>query len=199
MHPGIFTTPASWKICCATVARDRSSWRLRNSPGLNGKFCYISCDLEETLFLFCYFVLTVVGSSGSPKIPPPKRKWALDGRVNRQDTEDFDLILVPASRAGFLDCGVEIVYNSNSLSEMGREDVEDYFCLINRLEPRYIFHQNSNFFPGETSSHGHTEVLARDFPIDYGVYEELNRAVAPWQGGQGRHREDLYARRDLMK
>ena len=174
-------------------------WRLRNTLGLNGKFCYISCDLEETLFLFCYFVLTEVGSSGSQKIPPPKLKWALDGAVSNQDTEDFDLILVPASRSGSLDCGVDIVYNSNSLSEMGREHVEDYFRLINRLKPRYIFHQNSNFFPWETSLRGHIEVLARDFPIDHGVYEELYRAVAPWQGGQGRHREYLYARRGWMK
>lgn len=174
-------------------------WRLWNTPGMVGEFCYINCDLEETLFLFCYFALTGAASFGSRNIPPPKIKWALDGVIRGQDTQQYDLILVPASRSGFLDCGVDIAYNSNSLSEMAREDVEDYFRIINRLKPRFIFHQNSNFFPWEASSRGHIEVLARDFPIDHGVYEELYRAVAPWMGAQGRYREYLYARRDLVK
>ena len=154
---------------------------------------YINCDLEEILFLFFYFVVTGALSS---KISPPKLKWAIDGQISRQDTEEYDLIFIPASRFGFLDCGADIAYNSNSLSEMGREDIEAYLWFINHLNPRYIFHQNSNAVAWNVSARGHDEVLARDFPINYAVYEELYRAVTPWQGAHGRYREYLYARRD---
>ena len=102
---------------------------------------------------------------------------------------------MPASVHASIDCGIDIAYNSNSLSEMSREDIHSYFETIHRNKPGSIFHQNSNFFPWEESSRGHVEILARDFPVDRVNYREVYRAVSPWMGARGRYREYLWARK----
>jgi hypothetical protein len=135
---------------------------------------------------------------GSDKNAKPTLKWAIDGVVTREDTERFDLILVPAMKHNGIKCGIDIAYNSNSLSEMTRQDIEEYFVTINGNRPKFIFHQNSNFNLWKESSRGHVEVLARDFPIDCYSYEECYRAISPFMGAHGRYREYMYIRRDMI-
>jgi hypothetical protein len=170
-------------------------WRDRKAPE---GFCYVNCDLEETLFVFHYFVSTAV-ANGGPDVSRPRVKWALDERITAEDTAEYDLILVPASNRDSIDCGFDIAYNANSFSEMAREDLHDYFGIIDRNAPRFIFHQNSNFIPWKESSRGHMETLARDFPIDEEMYEKHYMAVSPWTGANGRYREYLYAHRDVWR
>lgn len=172
-------------------------WRLWSDLQGSDKFCYINCDLEESLFLFYYFIMTCAASSQYRDVAPPKVKWAIDGHITNEDTGKYDVILVPANRHSALDCNLDIVYNAHSLSELARDDVDSYFQTINRIRPKFMFHVNSNFFPWSESSLGHIEVLSRDFPIDHESYEEVCRAVSPWMGASGRYREYLYIREDI--
>lgn len=154
---------------------------------ITDSFCYIVCDLMETLFTNYYY--TQKWSYASHK--NIKIKWALDGRINLNEIASYDLILVPSNSHNHIDVGFDIAYNANSFSEMSYQDVKDYFTTIDRNEPEYIFHQNSNYNLWETSSRGHTEVLAKDFPIPQG-YQLVYQAISPWTGAGGRYREYLY-------
>ena len=142
--------------------------------------------------------MTCAASSQSKDVAPPKVKWAIDGHITNEDVTEYDLILVPASRHSALDCELDIVYNAHSLSELAPDDVDHYFQTINRIRPRFMLHVNSNFFPWSESSLGHIEVLSRDFPVDRKNYIEISRAVSPWMGANGRYREYLYMRKDMI-
>ncbi len=152
-------------------------------------FCYIVCDLMETLFTNYYYTKKWAHEEEKDI----KIKWALDGRIIKEDVENYDLILVPSNSHENIDIGCDIAYNANSFSEMSFQTVGDYFGTIEKNKPNYIFHQNSNFKLWETSSRGHTEVLAKDFPIPAG-YQLVYQAISPWTGAGGRYREYLYQR-----
>lgn len=141
--------------------------------------CYINCDLPETLYIAYYFLRKSLNK---------KIVWALDG-----DTRDIfaDIILVPAINGQKISPVVDVIFNSNSLSEMAKETVVSYMDLLHNLQPTYFLHQNSNFvlFP---NSPRHIEVIATSFPIDKNLYHEVYRAISPWQGAGGRYREFLY-------
>jgi hypothetical protein len=150
----------------------------------SGAVAYIDCDLPETLLVAYYFLRKSCGKAV---------RWAFDG-VQQKDLMPGAIILVPAEVVGRVACDVRVVFNSNSLSEMAKTTVEGYFDFVNRLGPKHIYHQNSNFllFP---KSVRHIEVLARDFPIDRSIYSEIYRSIAPWQTAGGRYREFLFTRR----
>jgi hypothetical protein len=134
---------------------------------------YIDIDLPETLYLAYYFL-----SKAGINV-----KWALKNRP------DADVVLVPADRKHLVQSKVDVVFNANSLSEMGKTTVNEYFQSVNTVwKPEHVLHQNSNvlLFP---HSGRHIEVLARDFPLDKKKYVEVYRAMAPWQGAGGRYRE----------
>ena len=143
------------------------------------KIKYINIDLPETLYLINFF-LSEIGLDV---------KWAID------HIPEADVVLVPADRKHLLKTQIVLVFNSNSLSEMGKQTVAEYCNFINTIwKPKHFLHQNSNvlLFP---NSPRHIEVLARDFPIR-GDYREIYRAIAPWQGAGGRYREFLYERKN---
>ena len=150
-------------------------------------FCYIVCDLMETLFINYYFTSKWASFLGKEI----KIKWALDGKITFEDQKNYQLILVPSTDHNNIDIGINLAYNSNSFSEMSKEDVWEYFDTIHKNHPKYIFHQNSNFNLWENSSRGHKEVLAKEFPISE-EYELVYQAISPWTGAGGRYREYLY-------
>jgi hypothetical protein len=154
---------------------------------MRGCFCYIVCDLMETLLTNYYYTKKWITSSGSDI----EIKWALDGRLSKEDTDRYQLILVPSGSHSNINIGFDIAYNANSFSEMSYEDINGYFDTIERNKPEFIFHQNSNFRLWEISSREHTEVMAKDFPIPKD-YKMIYQAVSPWTGGGGRYREYLY-------
>lgn len=139
---------------------------------------YIDIDLPETLYLTYYFL----AKSGMDV------KWAVDS------FPVADVVLVPAGRKEILKGQFDVVFNSYSLSEMGKQSSDEYIDLINtQWQPKYFFHENSNFllYP---NSERHIEILARDFPIDKAKYHKVYQAVSPWQGSGGRGREFFYER-----
>ncbi len=142
--------------------------------------CYVDCDLPESLYLAYYFLRKALNK---------KIIWAVDEETSK--LTDADIILVPATNLDLISGSVDIIFNANSFSEMGRKTIDEYISLLHRLRPMYFLHQNSNFllFP---KSQRHVEILASAFPISYSLYQEVYRAMAPWQGGSGRYREFLY-------
>lgn len=140
---------------------------------------YINCDLPETLYLCYYFLKKALPAHVSIG-------WAIESMPNT------DIVLVPAHKKQLIK-KADIVFNANSLSEMGQRTVNEYFRLIHKLRPLYFMHQNSNFllFP---NSPRHIEVLASDFPIKESLYKKMYMALTPWQGASGRYREYLYQR-----
>lgn len=143
------------------------------------KVSYVNIDLPETLYIMYYFL-----SKAGYDV-----QWAIDSLPEAQ------IVLVPTDRKQLVTGKYDLVFNSNSLSEMGRPTVESYFDSINTVwQPIYLLHQNSNvlLFPDSVR---HIEVLSKDFPIDKTKYIEIYRAISPWQGAGGRYREFLYKQR----
>ena len=155
--------------------------------------CYLNCDLIEALVVFYYFVHKCCEVAG---IAPPRTKWTQQATAS--ELASNDLVLMPAGPGVNIErASVGTVYNSNSLSEMGGDDVAFYFDLIESCDPRFIFHQNSdqplwNIQRG--ARRNHQEVLSRDFPVA-DRYDEVYKVMSPWIGGAGRYREYLYQRR----
>lgn len=146
-----------------------------------GKFQFIDCDLPETLYL-CYFFLKKM-------LPPSVRiEWAIE------KMPDSDIVLVPAHKKDLVK-SADVIFNMNSLSEMGRKTVSQYMNVLHNIKPLYFLHQNSNYllFP---KSKRHIEILASEFPIKRTLFREVYAAIAPWQGGGGRYREYLYVRKE---
>ena len=79
---------------------------------------YINCDLESTLAVWRYYVTHSVGEKACELVSSHRR----------------DAIRAP----------VDVVCNFHSWSEMSRADLEAYFALVRRIQPRHIFHCNAN-------------------------------------------------------
>ncbi|GEM_PF-1247102 len=144
---------------------------------------YVNCDLPETLCLAYYFL----------KKATNKKISLLTRGVTESDISKNDAVFVPSLFAQEIACNTDIVYNCHSLSEMGRETIEQYFHLIHKLQPTYFYHQNSNFilFPNSVR---HIEIPACSFPLDKKKYQQVYMALSPWLGGGGRYREFLFKR-----
>jgi hypothetical protein len=144
---------------------------------LQRKIRYINCDLPETLYA-CYFFLRKT-------MPSLKIGWNIDSSA--------DVILIPTQVKDVIS-KADLMFNSHSFSEMEEKTVRAYMALLHKIEPKYFFHDNSNFvlFP---KSERHIEILASDFPIKHSMYERVYMALSPWQGGGGRYREYLYVRK----
>jgi hypothetical protein len=74
---------------------------------------------------------------------------------------------------------------------MSFEDVAAYFAMIDRLRPRWLFHENATTRLRETSDRGHVEILASDFPVP-AAYQLVGIEPSPWLTGAGRYGEHLY-------
>ena len=146
----------------------------------------------ETLLINYYFTKKWSYISGKNI----KIKWVLDGAISSEDKDEYDLILVPATSHENIRVDFDVAYNANSFSEMSSQDINRYFETIRKNKPEYIFHQNSNYRLWVTSSRGHVEVLAEDFPIPP-EYRLLYQAISPWTGAGGRYREYLYTLKRL--
>lgn len=116
---------------------------------------YIDCDLPETLYMAYFFLRKALPSSVTIA-------FAID------KIPEADVVLVPAQLKHLIR-KANLVFNANSLSEMGKKTVREYFDLIHEVKPEFFLHQNSNFvlFP---DSERHIEVIASEFPIDRSKY-----------------------------
>lgn len=142
---------------------------------------HINCDLPETLVVAYYFLAKSLG----------KKPMLFTGGSLKEQLPESGIVLVPSTLVSDIDITADVVFNCNSLSEMGEETVGNYMKLIKKMSPQYFLHENSNIilFP---DSERHIEIPASKFPLDKEIYQEVYRALCPWQGAGGRYREFLY-------
>jgi putative sugar O-methyltransferase len=144
---------------------------------------FVNCDLLEGLYISYYFLRKATDKSIA---------WALtDAPVSSYEA---DVVLVPADNDRSITGPIDVVINCNSLSEMAKETLGHYMARLHQWKPSFFLHQNSNFvlFPNSVR---HIEVPASEYPLDRSAFEEVYRAMAPWQGAGGRYREFLYRHR----
>ena len=151
------------------------------------KFKYINIDLNNTLVTNYYYI---------------KKKYkniniSFQDKVKKNDFHKKDIIFIPFSKDLFnkINLKADLVYNSNSFSEMNKGILYKYFKLINKIFlPQYILHQNSNIllYP---KSKMHIEVQSKNFPINKLKYKKIYSGLSLFQGGSGRYREFLYKKK----
>ena len=148
----------------------------------NFKDIYINIDILETLLINYYFLRKYT-----------KKKIILCDLENPKKFNNQNIYLATTSYFSKLKVKIDIIFNSNSFSEMSKNDVIYYFKYINILKSKYIYHQNSNFllFP---NSLRHIEILAKDFPINKKKYKLILKSMSMFGSGSGRYREYLYKR-----
>ncbi len=141
---------------------------------------YINIDILETLLINYYFLRKYT-----------KRNIIICDLTNINNFNSKNLYLGTSNYFKNLNKEIDLVFNSNSFSEMSKNDVINYFKLINKYQPKYIYHQNSNvlLFP---NSIRHIEILAKDFPIDKNKYKLQHHNLSLWSPGSGRFREYFY-------
>lgn len=103
-----------------------------------------------------------------------------------------DIVLVPVGQEHRIPA-VDLVYSANALGEMPPAAVHGHMRTIERLAPRWVYHQGAHFSSGGgMRSTAYTEVL----PADFGLrgYREVYRARACWGGTGDRYWEFLLER-----
>ena len=154
----------------------------------NFKFKYINIDLINTLITNIYYIASSHRNS----------KLIFKKKIIKSDLKKNDIFFMPFSKKIFsnINFNVDLVFNSNSLSEMNLKTIKNYFKLINKkLCPKYILHQNSNIllYP---NSNLHVEIQSKQFPIDKLRYEQVYTHPSLFQGGSGRYREYLFKKKN---
>ena len=146
---------------------------------LNFKNTYFNIDLPETLFI-CYYYLR-------------KNKINCEFLTNVKKIKKGVFYLIPSIDYEKIVRNIEfgVFFNSASLSEMDKKIAFNYIEMINKKQPKYILHCNSNYlaFP---NSKIHIEILAKNFPINKKSYELVYKYISPFQGASGRYRIFLY-------
>ena len=156
-------------------------------------FCYINCDLEDSLIISYYFLKTSFLSVGETL--DRLCEWRFDKDISHTAS---DFVFVPAHNFEAIHMAPDIVYNCNSFSEMTEDQVDKYFWLIRKLSPKIIFHQNA-VHPEEEQREilGVRELSADKFPVG-NDYELVHYSVSPWWSVRGDYREFYYVRKDLL-
>jgi len=151
------------------------------------KFNYINIDLHKTLQVAYYFIRKnfdkkiIISKSVSNDIFKKKNQ----------------IVFIPYNEQEFWNSSlkVDLLFNSNSFSEMGKKSLLHYFKIINnKIKPKYILHQNTNL-KSFSKLKIYKEIPSSKFPIDLKNYDLLNFSLSNFQGGSGRYREYLYKRK----
>lgn len=129
-------------------------------------------DLPETLYLAWYW-LTEAGVHVA--------WWDED--------PEADVLLVPNGEVSKIQ-NVDLVFNAHSFSEMPLEVVKNYLAWVERVEPRYLYHDNAHLL---NPLNEFSEVRACDM-VPGEPYRELYRAPTVWPEMGVRYWEFLYER-----
>ncbi len=150
------------------------------------KFKYINIDIFKTLPVAYYYL---------------KKSFKIDiaimKSINNKDLDKNDFIFVPYFGQNFWHTNkkTNIIFNSNSFSEMGKKTLYQYFeCINKKIKPLYLLHQNTNITSFK-KLRKYQEIPSSKFPIDYSKYEMINSSISLFQGGSGRYREYLFKRK----
>lgn len=151
------------------------------------KFKYINVDLFRTLPVAYYFLKKSF-----------KTDIVIKSFVDKKVLKKNDFIFIPYYGQNFwkTNSKIDVLFNSNSFSEMGKKTLFHYFKIINKkIKPDYIMHQNTNISSfKKLKKYG--EIPSSKFPIDYKNYSMINFCVSIFQGGSGRYREFLFKRKN---
>ena len=142
----------------------------------------MNVDIIETLLINYYFLRKYT-----------KKKIIICDLQNPKKFDNKKIYLATRNYFSKLRLNIDIVFNSNSFSEMSKNDVKYYFKYINFYKSKYIYHQNSDvlLYP---NSLRHIEVLAKNFPVNKKKYKLILKNMSLWGSGSGRYREYLYKR-----
>ena len=154
------------------------------------KFTYLMVDLEPVLFIAYYFSMNTLDAHGQ------KQDFLIFGGEGNNSSlianeiKQFQTVFVPRALIPMLDFQPDLVYNSNSLCEMPKDEIDKYFELIHKIAPRYMF-LASNIWPLYVS--GGAIVPLGEFPIpaDYAVQQWR---YSGWAAGAGKLKEVVYER-----
>ena len=141
---------------------------------------YINIDILETLLINYYFLRKYT-----------KKNIIICDLASINNFNPKNLYLGTTNYFKDLNTKIDLVFNSNSFSEMSKKDIWYYFKFIEAYKSKYIYHQNSNIllFPNSTR---HIETISKDFPINKHKYKLLSHNISLWGSGSGRYREYLY-------
>lgn len=148
-------------------------------------FKYINIDIFKTLPVAYYYL------KKSFKID-----IAITKSITNQDIDKNNFIFVPFFGQNFWHSSkkINLVFNSNSFSEMGKKTLHKYFeCINKKIKPLYLLHQNTNIDLFK-KLRKYKEIPSSKFPIDHSNYEMINSSISMFQGGSGRYREYLFKR-----
>ena len=154
------------------------------------KFTYIMVDIEPVLFVAYYFAMNTLDVHGQG------REFLLgDGEksnigLGADEVKRFSTVFVPCMLIPMLDFRADLVYNSNSLCEMPRDEIDKYFEFIRKIAPRYMF-LASNIWPLPVA--GGSIVPLDEFPISHD-YTVQRWRYSGWAAGTGKLKEIIYAR-----
>ncbi len=155
------------------------------------KFKYINIDLNSSLFVCMYIMKSYIKIEKLDlKIYYLKEGEILDNEL----LSKYDIFLVGENNSNNINVKTDIFFNSHSLSEMIKEDINKYISLLEKTESKYFYHINSNFFPWKESKLNNIEINGSDFPVNEEKYKKIFQSISPWVCGSGRYREFIYIR-----
>ena len=154
------------------------------------KFNYINIDLFKTLQVAYFFIRKNF-----------QKKINFASHINNEimkNSNNGKIIFVPYDEHDFWRSKVkiDILFNSNSFSEMGKNSLTHYFKIINsKIKPKFIMHQNTNE-EAFSKLKRYKEIPSSKFPIDKKNYKLKYFNLSIFHGGSGRYREYLYKRKN---
>ena len=142
----------------------------------------MNIDILETVLINYYFLRKYT-----------KKKIIICDLINPSSFNNKNIYLGTSNYFQKLKKKIDLVFNSNSFSEMSKNDVSYYFKYIDKFKAKYIYHQNTNIllFPNSVM---HIEIMSKDFPINKSRYKLISHNISLWGSGSGRYREYLYER-----
>jgi hypothetical protein len=149
---------------------------------------YIDLDLPEVLMIAAYYL--------SRAFPDKKvLLWESGVEFDPETLGSYDVILAPNWMLPELpDAGVDLFYNTFSLSEMPRDVVTEYISQIERAASGYFLHNNMDRHG--VIQYGHERLPCSEYPISADrmklVYRHYDRFQRLHQGRDGDYREELY-------
>ena len=162
-----FEPAAKDRVICLDLGggNGRFLWAFKN---LFPNSTVVSCDLPETL----------LGASYRLSMYFPQRRHLYFSRKSvREDLKDiasFDFVHIPSFAMGELPPAcLDLVVNTNSLSEMRPETIGNYISIIGeKLKPGGVFYTVNRSVP--KPNRAHVDVPLGEFPISESTFETLS-------------------------
>ncbi len=97
---------------------------------------YFNFDIPYVGLIEKYFLMNVF----------PKKKFLLYGEDDIKNFADYDMVLMPHYMIKDLPKdSCDVVFNANSLPEMGRKQIKEYLKQIDRISTKYFLHINHQY------------------------------------------------------